>query len=196
MPVWTLDKTYLLHCRESNRVSSVVRPFNILPELSRLPYIYPCMYVRVCIYMNVKYVCRALLTGRAAGQLPEAPTCNRHYDVSGIIRRMVPVTLDFHTREKKFLWKLSAVWARALKKFRQPCPRLKKFQECRFECEQNCEYLPARGFPRGADKSLARLLKETSYSDQDLQHYINTYDVKTTGIYCCCLYAISLGIVL
>ena len=31
---------------------------------------------------------------------------------------------------------------------------------------------------RGADKSLARPWKETSYSDQDLQHYDKTYGVK------------------
>jgi len=51
---------------------------------------------------------------------------------------------------------------------------------------------------KGADKSLARLWKETSYGDQDLQHYAKTYGVKTTGIYAysCCLYAISLGRVL
>ena len=48
---------------------------------------------------------------------------------------------------------------------------------------------------RGADKFLARPWKETSYSDQDLQHYTKTYDIKATGMYCCCLYAISLGIV-
>jgi len=35
---------------------------------------------------------------------------------------------------------------------------------------------------RGADKSLARPWKETSYSDRDLQHYTNTYGVQTTGI--------------
>ena len=40
---------------------------------------------------------------------------------------------------------------------------------------------------RGADKSLARHWKETSYSDQDLQHYTNTYDIQTTAIYSCCL---------
>ena len=39
---------------------------------------------------------------------------------------------------------------------------------------------------RGADKSLAGLWKETSYSDQDLQHYANTYYVKKQ-IYSCCL---------
>jgi len=43
---------------------------------------------------------------------------------------------------------------------------------------------------RGADKTLAR-----PYSDQDLQHNVNTYDVQTTAIYCCCLCAISVGIV-
>ena len=48
---------------------------------------------------------------------------------------------------------------------------------------------------RGADKSLARPWKETSYSEQDLQHYTKTYGVQT-GIHCCCLYALSLGIVL
>ena len=48
-------------------------------------------------------------------------------------------------------------------------------------------------FYMGADKSLARPWKETNYSDQDLQHYTKTYGVRTTGIYCCCLYAISLG---
>jgi len=45
---------------------------------------------------------------------------------------------------------------------------------------------------RGADKFLVRPLKETSYSDQDLQHNTKTYGVQTTGIYSCCLYAISL----
>ena len=40
---------------------------------------------------------------------------------------------------------------------------------------------------RGADKSLARPWKVTSYSKQDLQHYTKTYGVQTTGIYCCCL---------
>ena len=40
---------------------------------------------------------------------------------------------------------------------------------------------------QGADKSLARPWKETSYSNQDLQHNINTYGVQTTAIYCCCL---------
>ena len=49
---------------------------------------------------------------------------------------------------------------------------------------------------RSADKSLAQPWKETSYSDQDLQHYTKTYGLQTTGIYSCCLYAISLGIVL
>ena len=49
---------------------------------------------------------------------------------------------------------------------------------------------------RGADKSLARPWKETSYSDQDLQHYTKTYGVQTAGIYCCCLHTISVGIVL
>ena len=49
---------------------------------------------------------------------------------------------------------------------------------------------------RGADKSLARPWKERSYSDQDSQHYTNTYGVQITGIYSCCLHAISLGIVL
>jgi len=49
---------------------------------------------------------------------------------------------------------------------------------------------------RVADKSLARPWKETSYSNQDLQHCTNTYGVQTTGIYSCCLYAISLGTVL
>jgi len=33
-------------------------------------------------------------------------------------------------------------------------------------------------FYRGADKSLARPWKETSYSDQDLQHYTKTYGVQ------------------
>ena len=49
---------------------------------------------------------------------------------------------------------------------------------------------------RGFDKSLARPWKETSYSDQDLQHYTKAYGVQTAAIYCCCLYAVSLGIVL
>ena len=49
---------------------------------------------------------------------------------------------------------------------------------------------------RSADKSLARPWKESSHSDQDSQHYTSTYGVQTTGIYCFCLYAISLGIVL
>jgi len=49
---------------------------------------------------------------------------------------------------------------------------------------------------RHADKSLAQPWKETSYSDQDLQYYTKTYGVQRTGIYCCCLYVIGLGIVL
>jgi len=49
---------------------------------------------------------------------------------------------------------------------------------------------------KGADKSLARPWKETSYSDRDLQHYTKTYGIQTTGIYSCCLYTKSLGIVL
>jgi len=48
---------------------------------------------------------------------------------------------------------------------------------------------------RGADKSLARPWKQTSYTDQVLQNYINTDGVQTTTIYFCCLYAISLGLV-
>jgi len=52
----------------------------------------------------------------------------------------------------------------------------------------------------GADKSLARPWKETSYSDQDLQHYTKMYGVQTTAIYSCCLTVVctplSLGIVL
>jgi len=47
-----------------------------------------------------------------------------------------------------------------------------------------------------ADKSLARPWKETSYSDQDLQHNTKTYSVQTTEIYSFCFYVISLGIVL
>jgi len=38
---------------------------------------------------------------------------------------------------------------------------------------------------RGADKSLARPWTETSYSDQDLQHYTKTYGVQLTRIYSC-----------
>ena len=49
---------------------------------------------------------------------------------------------------------------------------------------------------RGADKSLARPRNETSCSDQDLQHYTKTYGTQTKEMYCCFLYAISLGIVL
>ena len=38
---------------------------------------------------------------------------------------------------------------------------------------------------RDADKSLARLWKETSYSDQDLQHYTKTYNTtpRLTKLY-------------
>jgi len=49
---------------------------------------------------------------------------------------------------------------------------------------------------RGADKSLARPWKETNYSDQDLQHYTNTYGVQTAAIYSRCFYAGSLDVVL
>ena len=38
---------------------------------------------------------------------------------------------------------------------------------------------------RGADKSLALPWKETSYSDQELQHYTKTYGVQISAIYCC-----------
>jgi len=47
---------------------------------------------------------------------------------------------------------------------------------------------------RGDDNSLARPWKETSYSGEELQHYNKTYGVQTTAIYCCCLYAVNLGI--
>ena len=47
----------------------------------------------------------------------------------------------------------------------------------------------------GADKSLARPWKETSYNDQDLQHNTETYGLQITGIRFCCLCAISLDIV-
>ena len=67
-----------------------------------------------------------------------------------------------------------------------------------------------------ADTSLARPRKETSYSDQDLQNntktygvqttaiysdqdlqnYTKTYGVQTAAIYFCCVYEISLGILL
>jgi len=53
-----------------------------------------------------------------------------------------------------------------------------------------------QAFYTDADMSLAQPWKETSYSDQDLQHYTKTYGVQTTGLYCCCLYAISPSIVL
>jgi len=46
---------------------------------------------------------------------------------------------------------------------------------------------------RGADKSLARTWKETSYSDLDLQYSTKTYGVQTTGINSRCFYAISLS---
>ena len=36
---------------------------------------------------------------------------------------------------------------------------------------------------RGAEKSLARPWKETSYSDQDLQHYTKTYGLQTAVVY-------------
>jgi len=49
--------------------------------------------------------------------------------------------------------------------------------------------LPIQATYRGADKSLARPWKETSYSDQDLQYYTKSYGVQTTAIYCCCLQA-------
>jgi hypothetical protein len=46
---------------------------------------------------------------------------NRKYDASKL---RIPHTTDF-------LRKLSAIWARALKNVRQPCPRSKKFIEYR-----------------------------------------------------------------
>jgi len=61
---------------------------------------------------------------------------------------------------------------------------------------QNVSARKMTGHYRGADKSLARPWKETSYSDQDLQHNTKTYGVQTAAIYCCCLYAKSLSIVL
>jgi len=51
-------------------------------------------------------------------------------------------------------------------------------------------------FYRGADKSLTQPWNETSYSDKDLQYYTKTNGVQTAGIYCCYLYAVSIGIVL
>ena len=44
---------------------------------------------------------------------------------------------------------------------------------------------------RRADKSLARPWKETSYSDQDLQHYTNTYGAYIY-IYILLLFVVSL----
>jgi len=49
---------------------------------------------------------------------------------------------------------------------------------------------------RDVDKFLAQPWKVTSYSYQDLQHYTETYDVQTTGIYSCCLYVVRFGVVL
>ena len=49
---------------------------------------------------------------------------------------------------------------------------------------------------RGADRPLARPWKDTSYSDQDLQHYTKIFGVQITGIYSYYLYAISLVVVL
>jgi len=66
---------------------------------------------------------------------------------------------------------------------------------CTAEFVSNISWLIAVKY-WGADQSLARPWKETSYSDQDLQHYTKTYDIQTTAIYSCRLYAISLGIVL
>jgi hypothetical protein len=35
--------------------------------------------------------------------------------------------------------KLSANWVCALKNIRQPCPKLRKFEECRFQGAPNCQ---------------------------------------------------------
>jgi len=45
---------------------------------------------------------------------------------------MLVVKSGFHTR-KIFIGKLPAIWARARKKVRQPCPKLRKFKEYRFD---------------------------------------------------------------
>ena len=45
------------------------------------------------------------------------------------------------------------------------------------------EYFTLIPMYRGADKSLVRPWKETSYSEQDLQHHTKTYGVQTTRIY-------------
>ena len=54
-----------------------------------------------------------------------------------------------------------------------------------------CTNRPHAGEVPGAEKSLARPWKETSYSDQNLQHYTKTYGLQITGIYSCCLYAVT-----
>jgi len=61
-------------------------------------------------------------------------------------------------------------------------------------CVTVCHHI-STGVYRGAGKFLSRPWKETSYNDQDLQYNTNTYGVQTTGIFSCCLYVISLGMV-
>jgi hypothetical protein len=82
------------------------------------------------------------LEGGPAGQPPGTPTYTLRQDVIEIIGNILLVNRVFHLRKTFFFRKLSTIWARALKNFRQPCPRPKKSQEYRFEGAPN--YLLAR----------------------------------------------------
>jgi hypothetical protein len=65
-----------------------------------------------------------------AGRLNEAPTYTKGYDVTGINGNTVPGHSGFaHATE--FFLKLSAILARAFKKFSQLCPRPKAFKQYR-----------------------------------------------------------------
>jgi len=68
---------------------------------------------------------RASLRGGPNRQLPGAPACKQHQNITGIIGNMVPVTSGF-PHVKEFLPTLSATWAFVLKNVCQPCSRLQR----------------------------------------------------------------------
>ena len=83
---------------------------------------------------NTKYTFRSrhLTRPRLSSYILESKAgLKGRYDVTGIIRNMMLVNSGFHTR-KNFSVNYLQFWVRALRKFRQPYPRPKKFKEYRF----------------------------------------------------------------
>jgi len=75
--------------------------------------------------------------GRARGVAGLNTTLNGHYDVTGIIGKILQVNCGFYAR-KKFLRELSALGAWSVGTFRQACPKLKTFKKYRFEGAPYC----------------------------------------------------------